>query len=474
MPSPASPLPGSKREVAALAWPIWVSMISVTAKGVVDTRMVGELGTDAMAGVGLAMVLAFNALCFGMGVLRSQKSLVSQYLGAGDKTTSYAYGVHAFYAAIGFAGVCVLLGAFGGSVFGAFAGGTKLSNAALSEGTAYFNSRLYWSGAMLLSLSVAEYLRSTGRTRLPMAADLISQPLNVLFNYALIFGKFGMPEMGVVGAAVGTGLSDLFSLVLMLAFAKPSKRWKPASWEPYRFHLGHFWRVITVGFYGGVQFTIEVGSYTLITWFISYLSTVAMAAHHAAIQVLHFSFMSAVAIADGGSVLVGRYVGSLDWEAVRRSYRSMLQLSLPVRAGRGLICLIFGDWSMGQFLHNDDPETQAEAIRVGAAVLAVAAAWQIGDSYQICYRFALRAAGDHKWVMWVGIACSWLMSAPLAAAAVFWIKGGLTTVWWMWSAEIYLGALIFGRRWAGGKWMKMRLVEDGKQPSGGVTVTAPE
>jgi MATE family multidrug resistance protein len=464
MAPPAAPLPGSRREVASLAWPIWVSMISVTAKGVVDTRMVGELGTDSMAGVGLAMVLAFNALCFGMGVLRSQKSLVSQYLGAGDRTTSYAYGVHAFYAAVAFAGLCVLLGASAGSVFDAFAGGTKLSTAAVAAGTDYFGARLYWSGTMLLALSVGEYLRSTGRTRLPMAADLISQPLNVLFNYALIFGKFGLPEMGVVGAAVGTGLSDLFTLALMLAFARPAGRWRPQSWEPYRLRLDHLWRVLSVGFYGGVQFTIEVGSYTLITWFISYLSTVAMAAHHAAIQVLHFSFMSAVAIADGGSVLVGRYVGALDWEAVKRSYRSMLSLALPVMAGMGLLFLAFGEWIMGQFLHNDDPAVQAEAVRLGAAVLAVAAAWQIGDSFQICYRFALRAAGDHRWVMWVGIGCSWLMSAPLAAAAVFWIRGDLTTVWWMWSAEIYLGALIFGRRWAGGKWMEKRLVRDGAEP----------
>ncbi|RMH00757.1 MAG: MATE family efflux transporter, partial [Planctomycetota bacterium] len=324
MPAPAAPLPGSRREVAALAWPIWVSMISVTAKGVVDTLMVGELGTDAMAGVGLAMVLAFNALCFGMGVLRSQKSLVSQYLGAGDRTGSYSYGVHAFYAAIGFALLCVLLGAVAGPLFLAFAGGTELSPTALAAGSRYFGARLFWSGAMLLSLSVAEYLRSTGRTRLPMAADLISQPLNVLFNYALIFGRFGAPELGVVGAAVGTGLSDLVSLLLMLAFARPRGRFRPRSWTPYRFSAARFGRVLSVGFFGGVQFTIEVGSYTLITWFISHLSTVAMAAHHAAIQVLHFSFMSAVAIADGGSVLVGRYIGALDWESARRAFRSMV------------------------------------------------------------------------------------------------------------------------------------------------------
>lgn len=436
-------------------------MISVTAKGVVDMIMVGRLGTDSLAGVGLAMVLAFNALCFGMGVLRSQKSLVSQYQGAGDTRSSYSYGVHAFYLAIAFAAVCLGLGLYAAPLFGSLASHTELSQEAVDAGVGYFGVRLYWGGPMLLALSMAEYLRSTGRTRLPMAADLLAQPLNVLFNWALIFGHLGLPALGARGAALGTGLSDLFSLLLMAALCRPRGRWRPLTWEPYRLDLKRLWRVWAVGFAGGVQFTLEVGSYTLINFFIGFLGTEAYAAHQAAINVLHFSFMSAVALADGGAVLVGRYVGALDWDAVRRTFRSMWSLTLPVMLGLSLTFFAFGDEIMRLYMRDDDPERQATAIRLGAQVLGVAAAWQIGDAFQICFRFALRAAGDHNWVMVVGILCSWLLSAPLAALAVFVLKGDVILVWWMWSAEIYVGALIFRGRWLGGKWMRKRLVEDG-------------
>ncbi len=467
MPSPDAPPAGSRREVLAIAWPIWISMISVTTKGVVDMLMVGRLGTDALAGVGMAMILAFNALCFGMGILRSQKSLVSQYLGAGDPERSHAYGVQAFYLAVAFAAVCLLLGAVSGQFFQTVAGSTELSPGAVAAGADYFQMRLLWGGAMLLSLSISEYLRSTGRTRLPMAADLLAQPVNILLNWCLIFGHLGLPAMGVRGAALGTGLSDLFSFLLMLLLARPAGRWRPKSWAAYRLDLRRMGRVLSVGLAGGLQFTLEVGSFTLVNFFVGFLGTEAFAAHQAAISVLHFSFMSAVAIADGGAVLIGRYVGALDWDAVRRTFRSMLSLAFPVMFGMGLLFFAFGESIMGLYLRNEDPETLADAIQIGGAILGVAAVWQFGDAFQICFRFALRAAGDHYWVLWVGILCSWLLSAPLAALAVFVLKGDVVLVWWLWSIEIFAGSLIFALRWKGGKWVQKRLVEDGATTAAG-------
>ncbi len=463
MPRIHAPTPGSCREIIHLAWPIWVSMISVTLKGVVDMLMVGRLGTSALAGVGLGGVLAFNGLCFGMGILRGQKSLVSQYLGAGERSTAFRFGVQAFYLACAFALICVGAGMSSEALFGKLSAHTSLDAEALEAASEYFGVRLYWSGTMLLSLAVAEYLRGTGRTRLPMAADLISQPLNMLFNYALIFGRWGVPALGVSGAAVGTGLSDLFSLVLLLTLARPRGRRFPGL-RAFRLEPARLWRVFAVGTASGIQFTLEVGSYTLVTLFVGVLGTASMAAHQAAMSILHFAFMSAVAIADGGAVLIGRYVGALDWAAARRTLRGMLSLNVPLMVGVGLLFFAFGEPLMSLFMHDPDPAARAEAIRLGAGVLGVAAIWQLGDSFQISLRFALRAAGDHRWVMWVGITCSWLLSAPLAWAAVYVFHGGVSLVWLLWSAEIYVGAVIFLARWRNGVWQRKRLVRGEPTP----------
>ena len=85
-----------------IAWPIGVSMMSLTFKGVIDMLMVGRLGTEALAAVGLAGLLAWNLIAFPMGMLRGQRPLVSQYLGAGDKKSAFSYGAHSFYVALAF------------------------------------------------------------------------------------------------------------------------------------------------------------------------------------------------------------------------------------------------------------------------------------------------------------------------------------------------------------------------------------
>ncbi len=451
----AATLAGSRREIFSLAWPIWISMTSVTIKGVVDMIMVGELGTSAVAGVGLAGVLAFNVLCFAMGVLRSQKPLISQYIGAGDSQESFRYGVQGWWLACLFAVISLVIALAQDDLFMVISSSASLNPDALRFGREYFDSRLAWGGTMLLYLAVSEYLRGTGRTRLPMVADLVSQPLNIVCNYALIFGAWGFPKMGVAGAAVGTGIADLLSLIIILAFSK-----KPGLWSQLGFNWKRFKRVFTVGAAGGIQFTVEVGAFSLITFLIGYISTEDLAAHSAVINILHFSFMSAVALADGGAVLIGRYVGALDWAGAERTIRGMLQLAIPVMLGIGLLFWVLGEHIMHLYVRGGDPELQAQTIALGRRLLLVAAVWQLGDAFQIVYRFALRATGDHTWVMWVGLGCAWVVSAPMAAFGVFVLDGDVVTVWWLWNAEIYIGALIFLYRWKNGKWKLKRLVED--------------
>lgn len=442
-----------------LAWPIGVSMISYSFKGVLDSLMVGHLGTDALAAVGVAGVLAFNVIAFPMGVLRGQKSLVSQYLGAGRSQESFRFGIQAFYLAAAFSLLFLFLAGQAGSIFALISHGSAMRGESILLGQKYLGWRIGCSAPTLMALAVGEYLRATGRTRLPMVADLISHPLNLLFNYALIFGNFGAPKMGVVGAAIGTGLAETVCLVLLLIFPALTRKGKLPA-KPFRFEWVRFRRVLSVGTASGVQFTLEVGSFSLITFMISrYLGSLSTAVHQAAIQVIHFSFLPAVAVGDGGSVLIGRFVGMKRYDLVQRTVRSMLQLIVPLMVAMGLVFLLAGQYIAAPFIHNEDPELQARGIALGGALLAVAAVWQLGDAFQIVYRFSLRAAGDHQWVMWAGVSLTWVLSVPLAWTAMQVFGGDVNLVWLMWSGELYLGAWVFRRRWKSGAWRRKRLVQ---------------
>ncbi|MCZ6833234.1 MAG: MATE family efflux transporter, partial [Acidobacteria bacterium] len=443
----------------AIAWPLAVSMVSLTLKQLVDTLMVAGLGTEALAAVGLGGVIAFNILSYPIGVFRSQKPLVSQYLGAGDTRTALSFGAQGFYLAIGFSFICLVLAWVAADLTQPLISRTGLSAESVGMCTEYMSWRIGWGVPYLLGMAIAEYQRGTGRTRLPMAVDLIAHPLNVFFNWVLIFGNLGFPELGVKGAAIGTGLADLVGLILLLRFAAPRKI-RDIPWAALRFHGRRLWRCLTVGSAGGIQFVLEIGSFTMITIMIGHLGTTSLAAHQAAIAVLHLSWLPGIALGDGCAVLVGKYVGKQNLEAVHRTFRSSLSIIMPFMLTVGLGFVIFSGPLMSLFLKNDDPEVQLRAIELGSRVLIVAVFWQFFDALQILFRFSLRAAGDHKWVMFAGILCSWILSVPLVYLVVFVLEQGLISVWLAWSVELVAGTWIFYRRWRGGVWKTKRLVRD--------------
>lgn len=452
--------PGSRGEVLRLAWPIGVSMLSFTLRGFIDMAMVGQLGTDVLGGVGIASIASWVALTVPWGILRGQRPLVAQYLGAGQKKRAFSFGVHAFYVA-GAVGLLVLLfRAQLGAGFAAFTAQTELTAAGVAQGSDYFVTRMAWALPTLLTFAVAEYLRSVGQTRVPMVADLVVHPLNVVFNYMLIFGNFGLPAMGARGAALGTGISDLIGLLLILFLAAPRRNSYGAELrDAMRLRWARMKEVVKVGFTGGVQFSIESSSFLMVSWIIGHAGQQALAVHQAGIQIIHLAMLPAVAVADAGSVLIGRYVGSLQWDSVRRTLRSTLEVLVPFMALMSLVFLLFGREMVAVFLKDDDPLRLEQALNLGAGVMLAAALWTTGDALQITFRFALRATGDHHWVMWTGILCSWLLNFPLAWWVVFVLDGDVAQVWLMLAAEVFGGGAIFVWRWRSGAWMRKRLVE---------------
>ena len=126
-------------------------MISLTLKGVVDTIMIGHLGTGALAGVGFAGVLVFNVLCFGMGVLRGQKSLISQHLGAGEKKVAFHFGVQAFWIGLLFSVLCLIAALWQDTWYLTIASQANLSESALSLGARRGSTQQVCKGTRLIA-----------------------------------------------------------------------------------------------------------------------------------------------------------------------------------------------------------------------------------------------------------------------------------------------------------------------------------
>lgn len=421
------------RSLLTLAWPIAVSMLSLSVMTLMDTLFVGWLGPASLAGVGLGGTVVFLSLCFPFGLLAGAKVLVSQAVGAkrlGDVPHLLAAAV---LWALLLGGVVVLVGNLGVAWLPRLSSTEEAGAAARS----YTSLRLWVSPVMLLGVAIREVRYGLGDARSPMFAALVANGLNVGLDYALIFGM----GWGVAGAAWATILAQTAEAIILVAVQLRDgvhRRW------PTRRHVGDVWRV---GVPGGLQWLLEMGAFAMLAVMISMLSEVEMAAHQITLQVIHFSFLPAVAIAEAGSVLCGHAVGAGRRDLVRRVARRAFAVAGGYMALFSVLLVVGGAWIAGAF--TSDPVLRAAVVRL----FMIAAVFQVFDAANMAARGALRGTGDVRFPALLGVLLSWGLTPPLMWMLGYQMELGAAGGWIGLCLEIVIGAGIFWWRIERGGWI---------------------
>lgn len=419
-------------ELIRLSWPIAVSMVSYSVMTLVDTLFVGRLGAAALAGVGLSGVTAFTLLCFPMGLLGGVRILVSQAVGAGRRSETK----DALTAGLVLALICGL--AFAGlgeavAVLLPLVADTAESGEAARV---YLSIRALGAPGFLIFTALREHRLGLGDSRWPMWAAVAANLCNIALDWLLIVAL----GQGVAGAAWATVFSTA-SQALFLWLAPG--RVKVALGGRWRHHLRSIWRL---GAPNGLQFLLEVGSFTALSWMIAAYGELHMAAHQIALQVIHFTFLPGVAVSDGASVLAGQAVGADRDDLVSRVSR----VSLATAGGYALLCTLVlsvgAPWIVAPF-------TSDRVLRdLATSLLYVAAVFQVFDAANVVARGVLKGTGDVRWTAAVGIFTAWLMTPPLTWLLGFACDLGAFGGWIALCGEIILGAALFWRRIITGGW----------------------
>jgi MATE family multidrug resistance protein len=281
------------RELTSLAWPITVSTLSFTVMTVVDTAFVGRLGPAALAGVGLGGIALWTVICFGFGLLRAVKVLVSQGVGGEARTREdvlpfLAAGV---YVALALSALALAVGFAVAQYLPRF----SASPAAGRLAHAYFSIRLLGAPIVLVNCAIREARYGFGDSRSPMYAALFSNAVHIPLNYVLIF----CAGWGVAGAAYATLFVQLIELGWLLATQAKS------GFGFDRAQLEHVRSVFSIGLPTGSEFLLGVAAFSALVLLIARMGEADLAAHQVALQVLHFAFMPAVSIGEAASVLAG-------------------------------------------------------------------------------------------------------------------------------------------------------------------------
>ncbi len=440
---------GGFGEVWRLAYPVIITMASMSLMGVVDTWFMGRIGTPQQGAVGLGAVTSWTLMSFFNGTITAGNVFVAQFYGAGRLHDCSKVVWQVFYVAL-LASVVVLLGVvpFVQPLLGAIGSRPEIADYA----TRYMRIRLAGCVFVFNNFCLVGFLRGIGDTRTPMKITLAANGLNVLLTWILVFGKLGLPRLGIEGAALGTVLSQAAASASYLwVFFGAGTNGDFGSRRARAPSAALLKRILRVGLPMGLWWVLEMGGFTVFTMFVSTLGKVELAGHQIVRQMVHLSFLPGVALSVAATTLVGQYVGAGDIAAAERSARNAIRIALAIMVTMGLVFVVFR-YPIARLFNGD-----GQVVELAARLFLFAAVFQTFDALGTVSSGAIRGAGDTRWPMAVSLVMAWFVFVPsiflLGRVAGWGVYGAWT------GATIYistLGLMLWGR-FRGGKWKKMKI-----------------
>lgn len=428
----------TRSEVIELAWPTAVAMLGDTAMGLVDTKLVAGLGANALGGVGVAMTIMWLQYSIVFGLMRGVKVRTAHAVGEQRRDHAYAYAQAGILLALWAGSTIWLLSRDASWLFVRLG----IDPATVPYARDFLAARTWGALSICVISAMVQYRQGLGDSRNPMIGGLLANAINVVLAWALIYGHFGLPALGVKGAGYGTAIAETVEAVFLLwiAFRDRPER-KPLL--PMRQALSE---VSSLGVPTGLQFGLEMMAFSTFTAILGGLGAHEIAAHQVAMTIIRTSFLPGVAVSEAASVLVGRSLGERDLAKADAVTRTSIGLAVGFMTVCGVVFAVFGGGIAALFTH------EADVANVVRRLLLVAALFQTFDAITIVLRGALRGAKDVRPVMLIGVGVAWVCIP--GAAFVFGKLLGFGAVggWFGFVAETTLASSLFWLRWTRGAW----------------------
>jgi len=440
--------PGGYRQVWILSYPVIITMVSQTVMGLASTIMLGRISTAQLAASGLGGTIMWTFFSFFNGLLSSANTFIAQDYGA--KEYKNIGKMMWYYIYVSFASYLVLF-LFLFIIDPVLRLINSSADVALYSNT-YIRIRFFSGIGVFISFSLAGFFRGVGDTKTPMYVAIISNVINLILSYILIFGKFGFPRLEIAGAAIANGVASIASAILLFVVCLSNTNNRDyATRAFYRIELAQVKRILWVGAPMGVQFLLDNGSFSLFSAFIARMGDVPLAANNAALSIMSTSFMPLIGISIGATILVGQYIGSKELAYARKSGYTAIKFGVMYTAAIAA-CFFILPRQLLSLVSKD-----AEVIKIGAKILMLTGIFQTSDALGICSNGALRGAGDTRFTMIVGLTSAWFLFIPLAYLFGFTFKGGAVGAWIGATVYIILYDLVVFFRFRRGKWESLKI-----------------
>ncbi len=445
MPVPdALPRRDHARRLLVLGLPLVGSTLASFAIHMTDTIMLGWYSVTALAAATVATSIWFVTFIVGAGFGNAVPAVVAQALASGDDTRARRITRMALWLSLVYSALAVVALWWGEALLLAIGQTADVS----SEGQAYLRIAVWGMFPAMAGNALRGYLSANGLTAVQLWITLAAFVLNGLFNYALIFGNWGAPELGIRGAAIASVVIQIVQLVVIAAYVQwklPQADLFARLWRPDREALG---RVFRLGLPIGLTSFAEGGLFTASSVMMGWIGEVELAAHGIALQLTAFMFMFHVGMSQAATIRAGNAYGRHDEAGLRRGGA----VAYAVAFGFGILVvalfLAFPGALVSLFLDPEEPR-RAALLEIGVLLVMASALFQFVDSAQIVALSLLRGVQDTTVPMAMAIVSYWLIGMPASYVMAFTLGLGPVGLWLGLTVGLTLAAVSMGWRfWA--------------------------
>ena len=410
------------RRLTQLATPVIITQVSMMLMGVVDVVMVGHLGVDELDGASLGRLWVFGTLLFGLGIVMGIDPIVAQAHGSRD-SRRMSLAVQQGLVIAGLASIPV-------AIMWAF---TEESLLLLQQDPVHARLAEQFALVQIPSIPIfyvysvlRQYLQGRGIVRPAMWMALAANLVNLALNWVFIYGNWGAPALGVMGSGIATACTRVFMLVTLIAFIV-LWRLHEGAWHGWTREALRFEGLREVLHYGmpvGIHMGLEVWAFDIATLFAGKLGAVALGAHTLVLNLASLAFMVPLGVSLAAVTRVGNLIGE------GRPKQAQTSAWIAMMLGAGFMVLTAILMVLFRFQIPLIYTKDAAVIAAGAAILPIAAAFQIFDGTQVVGMGILRAMGRTRPAAVFNFIGYYVFALPLAWWLAFSLNLGVGGVWW--------------------------------------------
>ncbi len=433
----------SLRDLILLSGPLIFAQIAHISMQTVDTLMLGQLGTIALATGALGGAIVYNIAVFFVGILSSTGALLAQAKGSEDVAALKQLLSHCVMLSLLMSIPCVVLILYAPLLLGHL----HLDVALIEPIHAYLKALVFGIPPWLVFFVLRDFVIVNGKTRIILVLSILSVPLNAFLNYLLMYGKLGLPALAITGIGIATSLVRWGMLLGLLAYVYFQSDLRKQLIFQWKIQWSLMAKMCKLGAPTGLMMALEIGMFSLSAALMGYFGVNALAAHTIALQCANAVFTIPLGISQAVSLQIGSALGSKQHSLINRLTYTALGLGTFIALILGLLFYEFRFSIITLFL-SFNPGDEKAIISLAPSYLLMAGIFQLLDTLQIITIGSLRGMNDTFMPMVLGIVAYWLFGSLAVYAFGFALNWQGMGLWLGLCIGVGVSVILLGLRYS--------------------------